>query len=508
MITKNWSRLPDKIMPQNELIASTATVTATAPTGRRLHGIAFALAVLLAACTSAPDNLQVSLPVPQVAAEAKTQPAEEREQLRILASYGGIYENAQLQATIENTVARLVAASERPDLKYKVTILNSPAINAFALPNGHLYVTRGLIALANDKAELASVLAHEMGHVIARHAAIREDQARQAALISHVVSDVLSDPQMGALALAKSKLTLAAFSRAQEFEADGIGVGISARAGFDSFGASRFLTDMQRNADLKWAGGDGRVSDFLTTHPATPERVKNALANARQYSGPGAGERDRNEYLGILNGMVYGEDPSEGFVRGRRFLHPKLGFTFVAPPGFSLDNTAQAVLGLKGGNEAMRLDVVSVPAEQSLPDYLKSGWMENVDPASLEEFTVNGFPAATATATGDQWSFRLFAVRFGSDVYRFIYAAKDKTAQIDRSFRESVASFRRMSLKESSHVHPLRLKIVTVGSKDTVESLARRMATADHALDHFRVLNGLGPRDALKPGTKVKIVVD
>ena len=156
---------------------------------------------------------------------------------------------------IEKTVARLVAASERPDLKYQVTILNSPAINAFALPNGKLYITRGLIALANDKAELASVLSHEMGHVIARHAAIREEQARQVAIISHVVNDVLSDPQMGALALAKSKLTLAAFSRAQEFEADGIGVGISARAGFDPFGASRFLTDMQRNADLKASSG-------------------------------------------------------------------------------------------------------------------------------------------------------------------------------------------------------------------------------------------------------------
>jgi len=366
-------------------------------TAKRLRGVA--LALLLAGCTSIPDNQRVSLPVPQASAQAQMRSAEEREHLRILASYGGVYENAKLQTTIEKMVERLVAASERPDLKYKVTILNSPAINAFALPNGHLYVSRGLIALANDKAELASVLAHEMGHVIARHAAIREDQARQAALISHVVSDVLSDPQMGALALAKSKLTLASFSRAQEFEADGIGVGISARAGFDPFGASRFLTDMQRNADLKPTAGspDAHSLDFLSTHPATPERVKNALANARQFSGPGAGERDRNEYLGLLDGLVYGEDPSEGFARGRRFLHPKLGFTFLAPPGFTLDNTAQAVLGLKGGNEAMRLDVVSVPAEQSLPDYLKSGWMEKVDPASVVEFTVNGFPAATAT---------------------------------------------------------------------------------------------------------------
>ncbi len=279
-------------------------MAATLTTANRVRGIAIALAVLLAGCTSTPDNRQVSLPVPQTSAQAELQPAEEREHLRILASYGGIYENIRLQATIEKTVNRLVAASERPELKYKVTILNSPAINAFALPNGHLYITRGLVALANDKAELASVLAHEMGHVIARHAAIREDQARQAALIGHVVSDVLSDPQMGALALAKSKLTLAAFSRAQEFEADGIGVGISARAGFDPFGASRFLTDMQRNADLKPAAGsaEARAPDFLTGHPATPERVKNALANARQFSGPGAGERDRDEYLGTLAG--------------------------------------------------------------------------------------------------------------------------------------------------------------------------------------------------------------
>ena len=276
-------------------------------TAKRLR--AMALVLLLAGCTSMPDNSQVSLPVPQAAAQADLHPAEEREHLRILASYGGSYENARLQATIEKMVKRLVAASERPDLTYKVTILNSPAINAFALPNGHLYVTRGLIALANDKAELASVLAHEMGHVIARHAAIREDQARQAALISHVVSDVLSDPQMGALALAKSKLTLTAFSRAQEFEADGIGVGISARAGFDPFGAARFLSDMQRNADLKPAGSaETRAPDFLTTHPATPERVKNALANARQFSGPGAGERAHPVPPGDAEVQVHGRD--------------------------------------------------------------------------------------------------------------------------------------------------------------------------------------------------------
>ncbi len=486
--------------------AKTAAMTKT----RR--GIALAGLAVLAACTATPADRQVSLNVPDAAVVNETTPLAQREHARILASYGGVYENARLQSMIEKTVERLVAASERPDLKYRVTMLNSPAINAFALPNGHLYISRGLVALANDKAELASVLAHEMGHVIARHAAIREEQARQTAIIGTLVNEVLSDPQTGALALAKSKMTLASFSRAQEFEADGIGVGISARAGFDSFGASRFLTDMQRNADLKTPGGgapDPRALDFLSSHPATPERVRNALANARQFSGPGAGERARNEYLDDLDGMIYGEDPSEGFARGRKFQHPKLGFTFMAPPGFSLDNTAQAVLGLKdGGGEAMRLDLVSVPAEQTLAEYLRSGWIENVDASSVEEFKVNGFAAATATAKGDQWAFRLFAVRFGSDVYRFIFAAKTMTAPSDRAFREAVGTFRRMSLKESSAVHPLRLKIVTVRADDTPEKLARRMAITDQPLERFLVLNGLAAGEKLKPGDKVKLVVE
>jgi predicted Zn-dependent protease len=478
----------------------------------RAREIAAVLALLLlASCISTTDHRLVTLPMPQGSPTAEPEPASQREHARILASYGGEYENARVQAMIAKTVDRLVAASERPDLKYQVTILNSPAINAFALPNGRLYITRGLITLANDKAELASVLSHEMGHVIARHAAIREEQARQVAIINHVVNDVLSDPQVGALALAKSKLTLAAFSRAQEFEADGIGVGISARAGFDPYGASRFLTGMQRNADLKAiaGGADPRALDFLSSHPATPERVKNALTNARQFTGPGAGERDRNEYFSTIDGMVYGEDPSEGFARGRHFLHPKLGFTFVAPPGFTLDNTAQAVLGLKeGGGEALRLDVISVPAEQTLSNYLKSGWIENVDASSVEEFSLNGFPAATATAGGGNWSFRLFAVRFGSEVYRFIFAAKARTPQIDRAFRESIMTFRRMTLKESEQVKPLRLRVVTVGETDTVEKLAHRMATSDHSIERFRVLNGLGPHDRLKPGDKVKIAVE
>jgi predicted Zn-dependent protease len=254
---------------------------------------------------------------------------------------------------------------------------------------------------------------------------------------------------------------------------------------------------------------DPRAPDFLSSHPSTPERVRNAQANARQYNVPGRGERDKSAYLASLDGMVYGEDPSEGFVRGRRFLHPKLGFTFVAPEGFTLDNTAQAVLGVKeGGGQALRMDVVRVPAEQTLSTYLNSGWIDNIDPKTVEELTINGLPAATATAKGDQWMFRLYAVRLGSDVYRFIFATKRMTAEVDRAFREAVATFRRMTLAESEAAKPLRIKIVRVEAGDTVERLAARMAIPDRALERFRILNALAPNEQLSPGDQVKLAVE
>ena len=247
--------------------------------------------LLLAGCGDISRFQTASPTAPPAAKPARTvaqTPAAEREHERILSSYGGAYDDPRLEALITKTVDRLVAASDRPDLAYKVTILNSGAVNAFALPTGQLYVTRGLIALASDTSELSSVLCHEMAHVLAKHASIREDQARQAAIVTRVVTDMGNDPDLTALALAKTKLTMASFSRAQEFEADGIGVGISARAHFDPYGASRFLTAMERNAAMK-AGKtslDPRSQDFLSSHPATPERVQNAQANARQYTSP------------------------------------------------------------------------------------------------------------------------------------------------------------------------------------------------------------------------------
>jgi len=486
--------------------------------GFRSAVLVIGASMLLAGCGDI-SRFQTALPSsspsvtkPATRTVVQSSPASEKEHERILASYGGAYDDPKLEALIGKTVDRLVAASDRPDQGYKVTILNSGAVNAFALPTGQLYVTRGLIALACDTSELSSVLSHEMAHVLAKHAAIREDKAREAAVATRVVTDMGNDPDITALALAKTKLTMASFSRSQEFEADKIGVGISANAHFDPYGAARFLTAMERNAELK-AGKpsavDPRAQDFLSSHPATPERIANAQNTARQYTSPETNERERDVYLAAIDNIVYGEDPSEGFVRGRRFLHPKLGFTFTAPENFTLDNTAQAVIGVReGGAQAMRFDVVRVSAEQTLGDYLNSGWMENVDKASTEDLTINGFPAASAVASGDQWQFKVYALRFGSDVYRFIFATKQKTTESERNARETVNSFRRLSLDEIQSARPLRIKVINVQPGDTVESLSHRMAGVDRPADRFRIINGLEAHAQVKPRDRVKIMVD
>ena len=263
---------------------------------------------------------------------------------------------------------------------------------------------------------------------------------------------------------------------------------------------------MQHNADLKSAERRARSARArFSLHPSGDARA--GEERARQCAPVQRPRRRRarpREYLASLDGMVYGEDPSEGFARGRRFLHPKLGFTFLAPPGFTLDNTAQAVLGLKdGGGEALRLDIVSVPAEQSLADYLKSGWIEHVDAASVEDFTINGFPAATATAKGDNGRSGCSPCASAATSIASSSRPKTMTPQADRSFRESVDDLpphepegkRRRSGRCTSRSSPSR-------AGDTVEKLARRMAVADHALDRFRVLNGLTAHDRLKPGER------
>lgn len=440
-----------------------------------------------------------------------TNPAvDSREHARIVAAYGGIFHDARVEQMLAPIVSKIVAASDRPDQPYRITILNAPAVNAFALPDGYLYVTRGLLALASDSSEVAAVLGHEMGHVIANHAAQREQKARDALVVSRVVTDVLGNNAGGQLALAASQRTLAAFSQQQELEADAIGIKIIGRAGYDPFAAARFLNVMQRYAAYRsqMTLQDQRP-DFLATHPATPERIAFAIKAARQFGAPGVGVTDRDRYLAGIDGMVFGDDPNQGFVRDRTFVHPGLGIGFTVPEGFVIDNTSDAVLATGVDGTALRFDAVGLSRDTALTDYLKSGWVNGLDEGSVQGFTVNGLQAASATAEAKGWHFRIAVIRTNSNAtYRFIFANETVTPAFVQEATETTNGFRVFSPAELARYHALHIHIVTVGPNDTDATLVRRMHGVDRPLQLFLVLNDLQSGAPLTPGTKLKIVND
>jgi predicted Zn-dependent protease len=479
----------------------------------RLAGASALVALGLAGCASVPEppkieESKIVAPIAPPSAPARPTSAEHR---RLVALYGGDYAMPKMSGLLDDLLAQLAPASDTPGAPYKVTILNSPVVNAFALPTGDIYVTRGLLTLAEDGSEVAAVMAHEIAHVSARHASARAELEKRGEVVKRVVSEVLAKPKEGEKVAETSRLTLASFSRNQEIEADRIGVANIARAGFDPYGATRFLAALGRSTSLRAAAlgqKGGEKADINASHPSTPERVQAALRAARQYGAPGIGKTYRAEYLAALDGMVYGDDPSEGYARGRRFLHPKLGFSFEAPDGFVLENGPKALLGIAGGGaEALRLDSVRVSASTPLASYLSSGWIEGLETNSIESTQINGLPAATALARGQDWTFRLAAVRFGTDVYRMIFATRRLTPQDDAKFLESIRSFRRLSNGEAATARPLRLAVARAESASP-EALAQRMQGVERPLDLFLLLNGIDRGQPLTAGESYKLIVE
>lgn len=484
------------------------------PAAARLTALAAAFGV--AGCVINPagrdlsDTTSASAVVPSAAppVAAVARPSD-REHRRLVAAFGGVYQSPKAQRMLDDLVARLVPATDRPDLNYRLTILDSPLINAFALPSGNIYVTRGLLALANDDSEVAGVLAHEIAHVTANHALARDELEKRTDLISRVNTHVLNDPAADEAFRTNVKGTIAGFSREQELEADRIGIRTSARAGYDPYGSARFLEALDSSVRL---GRDGsrqstNAAGFMTTHPSTPQRVALALRGAREVSPPGVGRHDKDGYLDAIDGISWGEDPANGQVRGRVFRHPRLGVTFTAPDGFVLDNTSQAVLGVSGGGElALRLDAVELDVTMPLDTFLASGWINGVTTESTNLTTINDLPAATGVAQGKEWTFYLGAVRLDKTVFRLVIATRQPNAQIESEFLTAFESLRRMTPSEIRAIRPLRIRVVTASATDTPETLAAQMATSTMALERFRVINGLRPGQSLTAGGRYKLI--
>lgn len=492
-----------------------ATATAASMAARLRASAVFALLFALSACAtldfeapkapSAPSAVPAD--APRTTGVEKPQSNEHR---RLVEMMGGEFRAPGAERYLNSILAKLAAASELPGEAYRVTILNTSAINAFALPSGNLYVTRGLLALANDTSEIAGVMAHEIGHVTARHASQRAEQEKRQDLIGKV-SNAIQTRERGDQVRTQAKVSLASFSREQELEADRIGVATIGRAGYDPYGAARFLASLGRSTALRASifSQNKSDSDLNASHPSTPERIDRAVKAARQIGAPGIGDAGRDTYLDVIDGLDFGDDPAEGAIRGRRFSHGRIGFTFLAPEGFVLENSAQAVLGIAaGGAEAIRLDSVRVAVETPLETYLNSGWVDGLQASTISPAVINGLAGAMATAKAGEWSFRVAVIRMGAEVYRLIYAARALPEEIDRKFRDSIESFRRLSPDEAAKLRPLRIALVKAGPGDTADSLAARMAVADRPRDYFLLLNALEKTAAIRPGERYKIITE
>jgi len=473
----------------------------------------FVSAALLAACTTNPATGERQIaPLMSSAQEAK---AGAEAHPKILEAYGGVYNDQKLGAYVAGVTGRIVKATNQPNNPYRVTVLDSPVVNAFALPGGYVYVTRGLMALVNDEAELAGVIGHEIGHVAARHSAQRQTAAMGTSLLGAVLGAVVGSNAVNQVVGLGGQGFLASYSRDQEYEADMLGVRYLANAGYDPYAAADFLKSMgaqdQLEARMRNAEQEAAQSNWLSSHPATPDRVAAANRHAQETGvRPAAQTRARDAYLSAIDGMLYGDDPDEGIVRDREFIHPKLGFSFEAPSGFTVTNTPSAVAIQGPQRSVAKFDAGKKAAGLEVGQYLANEWAKGIRLGTLERFTVNGMKAATATTKIGDYNARLVAIEFSSDrVYRFLIGTLPQAGQrYDQPLREMVMSFRKISAAEARKVKPLRIRIVTARPGDSVTSLASRMIHSEFQVDRFRVLNGLGPQDRISAGERFKVVTD
>ncbi|GLQ54147.1 M48 family metalloprotease [Devosia nitrariae] len=480
--------------------------------GARKGGMAVAL-VALAGCTALTGtNVAVNRtgdnPAPAVEPQAGSdeEAIGAREHPRIIAAFGGVYSDRQAEIMIARIVSRLLAAADQPNAQFQVTILDSPEVNAFALPGGYIYVTRGILALASDTSELAAVLAHEIAHVTLRHARARTDRNRTTAIVDRVITAVFGGDASTDAAASRSRMSMAAFNQNQELEADREGIEIAGKAGYDPHAAARFLGVMGRFA--AFSAGSDTGAGFLSSHPSTPDRIQKAADTARRIFGaPGVGETDRKGYMDGIGGLTFGDSPSQGSIVGRQFIHPGARFTFTVPQGYTLQTSQNAVVGVAGDGEAVRFDSTSVPAGQSLTDYLKSGWIAGLKAETVKAESHNGIEMATGLAETDQWHFRVSVARLDGSVYRFIFAAKSDSRRFAQGAEQTLASFRRTTSADLSGIRKVALRIVTARPGDTADTLARQMAGLARGPELFYIINNLYPGDPVTPGQDYKMVV-
>ena len=437
----------------------------------------------------------------------------------IVAEFGGVYDDPALTAYVNEIGMRLARVSEMPNLDWHFTLLNSDVVNAFALPGGYVYVTRGLLALANDEAQLAAVIGHEIGHVTARHGAQRQTRAIGVGLAGVLAKVLLGSDPLVQLGQTVGQAYIASYSRDQEYQADMLGVRYLQRAGYPTDKMAGFLKQLEANSDLaaKLAGSSGGSgNDFFATHPRTADRVSRAAELGRAAGGGGT-DAGRDIFLDRIDGMVFGEDPRQGVIRDGVFSHPDLRMAFPAPQGFRFINTSDALYATNSSGARLKFDVdigESTRRASTLTGYITDVWAQEVQFTTVRSGMVGGLDLAEAKGIfvqdGKQVELRLYAIRHSTNtIARFLFLTP--AAQVSTTapaIESAVARFRKLSEQEAAAIRPLVVDVIPLAGGETVDDLAERMAVEALPREHLEVINGLYPGGAGRLEGRVKLVVE
>jgi predicted Zn-dependent protease len=462
---------------------------------------------LLAGCGGGEDY------EPEIRDSEKRLGAEQHPQL--LAEFGGAYRAPE--AAYVRRIGGRIAAAAGLEGECTFTLVNSDVVNAFAVPGCYIYVTRGLMGLVNSEAELASVLGHEVGHIVAAHNRRQQRRSLWRNLGVMAVGMITGSEKLTRMAGRAAEYFTLRYSRKQEYEADDLGVRYLAAAGYDPHAAGDMLAALERQEQymIRTRGRDEAraIPEWARTHPLAGNRVGRAAQTAAATGlADDAFPEGEAAFLGEVDGLLYGDDPAQGFVIGRRFAHPLMRIGFEAPPGFTLTNSPQAILidgpdGIRGefGGGAMPAGGLEAYADGVLAALLR-GTPAQAGPA--EATRINGLPALLVpmvVQTGQgAVELTLAAYDAGGSAYHFVMVSPPAEASRG-SIAALFASFRLLPEAEALSLRPRLIRTVRVAPGQTAARLAGLMAS-DHPLDHFLMLNGRSSGSEVRPGELVKIV--
>ena len=440
----------------------------------------------------------------------------QRDHVEIVRELGGAETGARA-AYVESVGRRVgsVSGVANPGQALHFTTLNSAVENAFSVPGGYVYITRQLMGLMDDESELAFALGHEVGHIAANHAHIREQYAERNPLgVFGSIIGAIFGPGINDVLLARSRLDVLSFSREQEYEADTLGIRYLIAAGYDPAGASGILAALSRNTalQLRVQGRTNRQTpEWASTHPLSENRMQRALAEARATGKLGTGIRNRALFLSQLEGIYVDDDPAQGVIEGPTFTHPDLRIQFSVPQGYLMSNGTDAVtISGSAGKAQFRqgppnLDQAILFAYRQLT---RGEFQLQVPPP--QRVIINGMTAeiTTTRVNTDSGLIDASVVAYQWDPQRVYYFAMLTPGGYGVTpFVPMINSLRRITPQEAASIRPRVIHIETVRPGDTVQSLAARMAYRDFRLERFLSLNDLAANSALVPGQKVKLVV-